>query len=76
MADVKICDRCGENFTKKRQWISVNPVRYIIGVATRRRIHWGEPPEDCYDEYDLCDCCFDSFRRFLRGEATDAVVKE
>ena len=75
MADVKMCDRCGKTFDTKRQFIIIEPVRYVLGVETRKRL-WGGGAQDCHEHFDLCNGCFNELRKFIYGEATDAVVKE
>ncbi len=75
MADVKICDRCRKTFNTKRQYIIIEPVRYILGVETTKRF-WGGGAEDCHEYFDLCNNCFNELRRFINGKATDAVVNE
>lgn len=74
MADVKMCDRCGKTFNTKRQFIVIEPVRYILGVETTKRL-WGGDVKDCHEYFDLCNDCFNELRRFIYGAATDAVVK-
>lgn len=77
MSNAKVCDRCGRIFNYKRQqFVTLKPVRYILGVATRKRVMWGEPPKNCYEEFDLCNDCYDSFNRFLGGQSTDSVFSE
>lgn len=75
MADVKMCDRCRKTFNTKRQFIIIEPVRYILGVETTKRF-WGDGVKDCHEHFDLCNDCFNELRRFIYGAATDAVVKE
>lgn len=74
MANVKICDRCGKTFDAKRNWFSLKPVRYILGLAFTKHV-WGGT-EDCYVEFDICPSCLGDLKKFLRGEATDALDKE
>ena len=74
MANVKICDRCGKPFDDKRSWFSLKPVRYILSLAYTTHV-WGGR-EDRYDEFDICPSCRGELRRFLKGEATDALDKE
>ena len=75
MANVKICDRCGHVFDEKRSWFDLTPIQYILGVATTKYL-WGGGIEDRYDKFDICPRCMGDLKRFIKGEATDAVVKE
>lgn len=74
MANVKICDRCGMQFSQKKCRISVEPVRYILCKTIRHRF-FGEN-RDIYSEKDLCEKCVGDLERFLEGKATDAVEEE
>lgn len=69
MANVKICDRCGEKL-ERNCFISLKPVRYIL----RREINKyfiGEIYNDI-SKYDLCKNCTAELDEFLKGKATDA----
>ena len=76
MADVKICDRCGQVFGRSGKWINVRPERYILSFISRRI--------DCYEDeylhtdeyYDLCLSCRKELEKFLRGRPLMGEEKE
>jgi hypothetical protein len=66
MANVKICDRCGEKLITKCI-VSLRPVRYILRRETSR-LFIGEHYNDI-SEKDLCKNCAAELDEFMKGKA-------
>ena len=60
---VCICDRCGRQFNSEpKDGEFVNRVIHI-GDET---FNLSEPEGNIYETYDICDSCYDSFRRWMK----------
>lgn len=68
MADVKICDRCGEKL-ERNCFISLKPVRYILRREINKRCMW-ETFNDI-GEFDLCKSCAADLDEFMKGKAKE-----
>lgn len=69
MANVKICDRCGAGVAK-HCFMTVKPVRYILGIETTKHMVFGGDVIKSVD-YDLCTKCAAELDDFLKCKAKE-----
>lgn len=68
MANVKICDRCGEKLERKC-FMSLKPVRYILRREVTKRCMW--ETANYISEFDLCNNCAAELDEFMKGKAKE-----
>ena len=65
MADVKICDRCGEKLIANC-FVSLSPVRYFLEMEIEQ--HFTLWDRTTRKRYDLCKNCKNKLIKFLENE--------
>lgn len=60
---VCVCDRCGRQFSPTE--INGEFVNRVIDVS-ETTFSLTEPEGTVYESYDICDSCYDSFKRWFK----------
>lgn len=65
MANAKKCDRCGEYYDTNL--CRVKPHEFSKGPITPTYLSMHSKLDCTKGIYDLCDCCWDDFMKFITG---------